>query len=87
MMKLTGLKMRVYWLVSYGFDIVLYLVSASLFAIVEIVTGARFFKETAWFILLLVFLTWGLAQVSLAYFLSSFINRTRTATGSFTSSC
>jgi len=80
-MKLCGMKMRIYWAICYIFDLLLYIATTLLFSIAEVISGARFFKETGPGILVASYLLWGFAQISVSYFFASFIKRTRTATG------
>jgi ABC-type multidrug transport system ATPase subunit len=80
MMRIMGLRDVTYWLVNYVLDFALYCVVAVLFVAIELITRVKFFVETSPLILFWLFFLWGTTQVSLAYFFSSLIRRTRTAT-------
>jgi ABC-type multidrug transport system ATPase subunit len=80
MMRIMGLYDSTYWFVNYVLDFALYVVVAVLFVAIEIITRVKFFVETSPLILFWMFFLWGTTQVSLAYFLSTLIRRTRTAT-------
>ena len=80
MMLSHGLRTRYYHLVNYLFFFVIYAFTAALFWIAGIASSSRFFVSTHWSILLLFFLGWGLALVSLASFISAFLNSPRVAT-------
>jgi hypothetical protein len=83
MMRLKGLRRSTYWTVAYGLDYVVYLAIVLLFIGVELASGVKVFTETAPHITALTFVLWGFAQLSFAYFLSAFLNSTRTATSRF----
>jgi ABC-type multidrug transport system ATPase subunit len=80
MMRIMGLYDATYWLVNYVLDFALYVIVAILFVAIEIITRVKFFVETSPLILFWMFFLWGTTQVSVAYFLSTLIRRTRTAT-------
>jgi hypothetical protein len=49
------------------------------FVVVELATRVKFFIETSWLLLALLFGLWGLAQISLALLVSRLFQRTRSA--------
>jgi hypothetical protein len=74
-MKINGLRMKNYWVVNYLFNYCQYLVSASCFFLFgKYVTKFTFFTDTVPEVIILAFLGWGLNQVSMAFFISCFIN-------------
>ncbi|EFC44376.1 predicted protein, partial [Naegleria gruberi] len=80
MMKLMGMKMRYYFLVTYVFFYLLYCISAALFIIFSLIFRFRFITQTNPFMLFLFFIAWGNTLVSFAFLLSSFIGKTIVAT-------
>jgi ABC-type multidrug transport system ATPase subunit len=80
-MKINGLKMSNYWIVNYLFNLSFYCATAILFMIF----GGKIFKlqvfsDTNVWLLIAILFGWGLAQVSLAFFVSVFLNKSQTAT-------
>jgi ABC-type multidrug transport system ATPase subunit len=80
MMLSHGLKTRYYHLVNYIFFFVIYAFAAGLFWLAGIATQSRFFSHTHWSVLVTFFLGWGFSLVSLACFVSAFLNSPRVAT-------
>ncbi|KAG2382160.1 hypothetical protein C9374_005362 [Naegleria lovaniensis] len=80
MMKLMGMKMRYYWLVTYVFFFLLYCISAALFIIFSLIFGFRFITQTNPLILFIFFVCWGSTLVSFSFLLSSFVGKTIVAT-------
>ena len=76
----TPLHLNSTSLTSVGQPISQMIVMVILFAI-SVAFGLRFFTQTNWIILLVLFLCWGHAQFSLAVLLSTLFDRTRPATG------
>lgn len=80
MMLSHGLRTRYYHFVNYVFFFTIYAITAALFWLAGIASNSRFFISTHWSVLLLFFLGWGFALVSLASFISAFLNSPRVAT-------
>lgn len=80
MMLSHGLKTRYYHIVNYLFFYVIYAFAAALFWLFGLALRSRFFMSTHWSVLLLFFFGWGFALVSLASFVSAFLNSPRVAT-------
>lgn len=80
MMLSHGLRTRYYHIVNYIFFYTIYALTAALFWLAGIASSSRFFMSTHWSVLLLFFLGWGFALVSLASFVSAFLNSPRVAT-------
>ncbi|EFC42636.1 predicted protein [Naegleria gruberi] len=80
MMKLMGMKMRYYFLVTYVFFYAMYALSAILFIIFSIAFDFRFITQTHPLMLIFFFLLWGNVLISFSFLLSSFIGKTIVAT-------
>lgn len=79
-MKINGLKMSNYWLVAYCFNFFLYMIVCLCYVgFGKYVTGLSFFTDTDPIIMTLLFVGWGLCQVSQAFFVSVFLNDSQTA--------
>lgn len=60
-MKINGMKMRNYWLINFVFDFIIYAINAGLYWFCGVfVFKLTFFLNTSPFVILLVFLGWGL---------------------------
>eukprot|EP01101_Sappina_pedata_P005770 TRINITY_DN2721_c0_g1_i1.p1 TRINITY_DN2721_c0_g1~~TRINITY_DN2721_c0_g1_i1.p1 ORF type:complete len:858 (+),score=273.16 TRINITY_DN2721_c0_g1_i1:275-2575(+) len=80
MMRMMGLNMKWYWLVNYAYDIIMYtLVMIGLVA-VALVFQLRFFTQTNWGVLIILFFGWGHVLIGMSIFLSAFFSKTRPAT-------
>jgi len=80
-MKINGLLLYNYWLVNFAFDFLYYM----MITLVFYVFGAYFLKmnffiATSKWLFLIIFVGWGLSQISLAFFLSVFLQKASTAT-------
>lgn len=79
-MKINGMKMSNYWLVNYLFNLGFYCATVVLFLFFGIkVFKLQLFIDTSISILLTTMIGWGFAQVSLAFFVSVFLNKSQTA--------
>mmetsp|Transcript_9448 Transcript_9448/g.9163 ORF Transcript_9448/g.9163 Transcript_9448/m.9163 type:complete len:468 (+) Transcript_9448:746-2149(+) len=79
-MKMNGLRMHNYWIISFIFDMVLYIITVVVFIIFgRFILQLTFFYETSYLVLFFFFLAWGLCQISLAFFFSVFLNQAQTA--------
>lgn len=77
---MNGLRMHNYWIISFVFDLILYIITIVVFIIFgRFILGLTFFYETNYWVLLFFFLAWGLCQISLAFFFSVFLNQAQTA--------
>lgn len=79
-MKINGMKMKLYWSINFTFFFAIYLITATLYYL----TGAyifdlSFFYQTNLTLMIIVFVGWGLCQISLAFLLSVFLNSSQTA--------
>lgn len=75
-MKINGMKMSNYWIVNFFFNLMFYCATAVLFLLFGIkVFKLQIFTDTNLLILVLILFGWGLAQVSLAFFVSVFLNK------------
>eukprot|EP00727_Mastigamoeba_balamuthi_P010047 m51a1_g5665 hypothetical protein (842) ;mRNA; r:913726-916709 len=80
MMKMMGLKMNMYWGINFVYDCVLYLIVVIIYIIIGLAFRLRVFTQTAGYIQFFVYAGWGLSQISFAFLLSVFFNKSRNAT-------
>eukprot|EP00276_Gloeochaete_wittrockiana_P009781 CAMPEP_0184651222 /NCGR_PEP_ID=MMETSP0308-20130426/8796_1 /TAXON_ID=38269 /ORGANISM="Gloeochaete witrockiana, Strain SAG 46.84" /LENGTH=912 /DNA_ID=CAMNT_0027085281 /DNA_START=218 /DNA_END=2956 /DNA_ORIENTATION=- len=73
-MKMMGLKMGVYWLVTYIFYYLLYFVAMTLMVALAAAFNFRIFRINGFFTYFLLFFFFGHTMVSAAFFLSVFIS-------------
>mmetsp|Transcript_30150 Transcript_30150/g.29445 ORF Transcript_30150/g.29445 Transcript_30150/m.29445 type:complete len:447 (+) Transcript_30150:387-1727(+) len=79
-MKINGMRMSNYWLVNYLFSLILYCITMVTFVFFgDRVFQFQFFQHTSIPLVLLILFGWGLAQISLAIFLSVFIQKSQSA--------
>lgn len=80
MMKMNGMKISSYWLVYFIFNFILGLITNIIFVISGILlTGMRFFYETSPGLIAIVLIGWTLAQIGMAVFFQTFLNKSRSA--------
>lgn len=80
MMKMNGMKISSYWLVYFIFNLMLSFITNLIFVLLGyLLTGMRFFVETSPLLLFLVLLGWSLAQIGMAVFFQTFLNKSRSA--------
>lgn len=80
MMKINGLNMNNYWAVNYVFNFLYYILSVFILIFTgRYVIGFKNFVDTDLRLQLAIYLGWGLAQISYAFFLSVFFSRTTVA--------
>ncbi|KAI9356786.1 hypothetical protein DFJ73DRAFT_758520 [Zopfochytrium polystomum] len=79
MMKMNGMKAWAYYLSHYVTFYVLFAISSIIFILVGFGARLTLFTKTATAVVLLLFFTWGHAQIALAFFFASFFNRSRIA--------
>ena len=74
-MKINGLQMRNYWFVNFVFDYLLYWITTGIFWFCSaFVFNISYFRDTNFYLLFSTLFAWGLSQVSIAFFLSVFLN-------------
>ena len=79
-MKINGLAMKNYWIVNYWFNYAQYIISAMCFYLFgRYVALFSFFTDSVTEVILLTFFGWGLNQVSLSFFISSFLTNSQNA--------
>lgn len=77
-MKMNGMKIYYFWLANFVFDYLIYWSSVLLFFLVGgVIFGIKVFLHTSLALQLIVYAVWGLSQISMAVFLSSFLSRAR----------
>eukprot|EP01122_Echinamoeba_exundans_P012286 TRINITY_DN5094_c0_g1_i1.p1 TRINITY_DN5094_c0_g1~~TRINITY_DN5094_c0_g1_i1.p1 ORF type:complete len:939 (+),score=203.70 TRINITY_DN5094_c0_g1_i1:58-2817(+) len=79
-MKMMGLKTWIYWLVTYIFSYMLYLIAAGLSIAIAVAMNFRYYRVNNFLSYFLLFFFWGHVMVATAFFLSVFFTKTRTAT-------
>lgn len=81
MMKMNGLQIYKYWIMSFIFNFGLEVITFSIFFIVgRYVLQITYFTETSSVLMITVLLGWAISQLSIANFVQVFINKGRTAT-------
>jgi hypothetical protein len=79
-MKMNGMKISSYWFVYFIFNLILSIITNTIFVIMgRFLTGMRFFTETDPLILIITLLGWSLAQIGMAVFFQTFLNKSRSA--------
>eukprot|EP01113_Clastostelium_recurvatum_P025339 TRINITY_DN3048_c0_g1_i1.p1 TRINITY_DN3048_c0_g1~~TRINITY_DN3048_c0_g1_i1.p1 ORF type:complete len:846 (+),score=207.73 TRINITY_DN3048_c0_g1_i1:85-2622(+) len=78
-MKMAGLKMHVYWIVTYIFDYVLYLIVMLVLIIYGNILQFRFFTQTDPSVYFVLFFLFGFSMVSFCFFLSCLMSKEHTA--------
>eukprot|EP01112_Ceratiomyxa_fruticulosa_P002105 TRINITY_DN1223_c0_g1_i2.p1 TRINITY_DN1223_c0_g1~~TRINITY_DN1223_c0_g1_i2.p1 ORF type:complete len:847 (-),score=170.51 TRINITY_DN1223_c0_g1_i2:138-2678(-) len=78
-MKMAGLKMSVYWLVTYLFDLLLFIMIALVLVIFGNILRFRFFTQTDASVYIVLFLLFGLSSISLSFLFSSLLSKDQTS--------
>ncbi|KAI1317508.1 hypothetical protein EDD11_008315 [Mortierella claussenii] len=79
MMKMSGLKSIMYYIAHYIHFYILHIISSLMFIIAGVVFRMPFFTKVDPGVFLLIFFFWGHVQIALAFFLSCFFSKSRTA--------
>jgi hypothetical protein len=78
---MNGMKMPVYWLVTFLFNFGIYAFTVVVFFLFgAYAVGLQFFYQTGFGILFTLLVGWGYAQIALSFFFQAFISKARTAT-------
>ena len=72
--KMSGMKMKYYWVANYCCNYLLYLVVVAVFTFVALLVGIRLWTQTSPVVLFTLLFLWGHAMVSLAFLLSTFFS-------------
>ena len=81
LMKMNGMKMSTYWGITFLYNFFIYATMVGIFFwFGNYMCELQFFYQTNIWILLVFFIGWGYAQIALAFFFQSFLNKARTAT-------
>jgi hypothetical protein len=79
-MKINGLQMVNYWIVGFIFNMGCQMVIIFAFLLFgKFVSDISFFTDTNFMIVLLAYMAWGMCSVSIAFFLSCFLNKANQA--------
>eukprot|EP01129_Flabellula_baltica_P012243 TRINITY_DN54_c1_g1_i1.p1 TRINITY_DN54_c1_g1~~TRINITY_DN54_c1_g1_i1.p1 ORF type:complete len:873 (+),score=187.37 TRINITY_DN54_c1_g1_i1:72-2690(+) len=79
-MSMMGLKTSIYWLVTYVFNLFLYLIALLLIYVFAYAFDFRFFTVNDFGTHFILFFLWGNVMVALAFFMSVFFTKSLTAT-------
>ncbi|KAF9098547.1 hypothetical protein BGX27_000767 [Mortierella sp. AM989] len=79
MMKMSGLKSITYYVAHYIHFYILHIIASLMFIIAGFAFQMPFFTKVAPGVFLILFFFWGHAQIALAFFLSCFFSKSRTA--------
>lgn len=80
MMKMNGMKISSYWFVYFIFNFAFSLLTNVVFVLLgTLLTGMRFFLESDPLLLAVVLIGWSLAQIGMAVFFQTFLNKSRSA--------
>ena len=79
-MRINGLKMRNYWIGTFIYNYIIYIITMVLFILNgKYIFCISLFKETSFLLLFLTIFIWGFGQIGLAFFYQSFLSDSRTA--------
>lgn len=78
-MLMMGMRTEIYWLATYIFYYVMYMLTTLLIIAVACIFGFRFFLYNNFLVYFLMFFLWGHTMVAAAFFLSIFFTKERTA--------
>eukprot|EP01135_Chromosphaera_perkinsii_P005890 Nk52_evm23s370 gene=Nk52_evmTU23s370 len=78
-MRMSGLNPLCYWLISFLYDYTVYLLVISCVAGFSFLFQFRVFVQTSAAVLFILYALWGVAMIVLAFFLSTFFDKQRTA--------
>jgi hypothetical protein len=80
MMKMNGMRISSYWLVYFIFNFILCLVTNIVFFLLgSFALKTPFFLKTSPALLVIIAIGWSLAQIGLAAFFQTFLNKARSA--------
>ncbi|KAK9688180.1 hypothetical protein K7432_014492, partial [Basidiobolus ranarum] len=79
MMRMNGLSPRAYYLAHYVHFYILHIISSIVFVITGVGFQMSIFTATSPFVYIFLLFIWGHAQIALAFLLSAFFGKTRTA--------
>lgn len=80
MMKMNGMKIRNYWAIFISYNFLLCLITNIIFFGLGVLTlGIDFFERTSYALLTIVAIGWILAQIGMACFFQTFLNKARSA--------
>eukprot|EP01132_Coremiostelium_polycephalum_P005009 gene5009-6238_t len=77
---MAGLRMRIYWLVTYLFDFTLYMVIVFVAIAFAYILKFRFFTQTPFSVYFVLFVLFGMTQISFSFFISVFFSSVYTST-------
>ena len=86
MTKMNGLKPSLYYGAHYLHFYILHILSSIVFLVSGYVANMEMFTQTYWGVLVIVWFSWGNAQIATAFLFSLFFSRGRLALRKFTKS-
>merc|ERR1711871_208605 len=78
-MKMSGMHMKYYWLVNYGYNYAMYIIVVIAFSISCYSQQIRLWTQTSPIVLFTLLFLWGHALVSLSFLLSTLLDRDLTS--------
>lgn len=79
-MKMNGMKISSYWFVYFIFNLILGLITNLVFFLFGyFILKSSFFTQTSFLLLFLTLFGWILAQIGMAVFFQTFLNKSRSA--------
>ena len=79
MMQMNGMKKWAFYFVHYVEFFILHIIASAVFIITGVASQLDFFTRTDPGVYIILFILWGNAQIVIAYFISTFFNKSRTA--------
>eukprot|EP01137_Pigoraptor_chileana_P003707 Opistho-2@44296 len=80
MMEMSGMKERVYWLITYVYNYLLYMCVLAMIFVTSHGFKMRLFTQSNNFLLFVLFFAWGHAEIMVAFFFSTFFSNAKTST-------
>jgi hypothetical protein len=79
-MKMNGMKMTNYWIVSFIFNLSISLITNGVFCLFGyFYLNNSFFHQTSWLVIFIVLFGWMLSQIGMAMFFQVFLTNSRAA--------
>eukprot|EP00834_Sanchytrium_tribonematis_P007111 NODE_597_length_5571_cov_0.535270.p1 type:complete len:791 gc:universal NODE_597_length_5571_cov_0.535270:2463-91(-) len=80
LLKMNGVSEMKYFFVLFCQNFLIYICSAIVFLITSAIWGIHFIMRTNFGVIAVLFILWGLSQISLSFLISAFFNKARSAT-------
>ncbi|KAF2074956.1 hypothetical protein CYY_003741 [Polysphondylium violaceum] len=79
-MKMSGLRMHIYWLVNYIFNFSLYMIIVLVAIAYAYILKFRFYTQTPFSVFFVLFVLFGMTQIAFSFFISVFFSSVYTST-------